>query len=135
MSTELFKGYGIPVVLKDEESFSIVKETLSRIGVASKKEKVLWPSCHLLHKRGYYHIMHFKEMFLLDGRPSDLSENDIARRNTIALLLEDWGLCKIQDKQTITEKVVDMNQIKVLNHKEKIDWEIKPKYSMGTKKI
>lgn len=134
MSMELFKGYGIPIKLKDEEDFLKIKETLSRIGIASKKEKKLWQSCHILHKQGYYHILHFKELFLIDGRPSDLSENDIARRNTIALLLDDWALLNIENKSKYEENVVDMSQIKVLSHKEKGDWEILAKYSIGAKK-
>jgi hypothetical protein len=134
MSMELFKGYGIPIKLKDEEDFLKIKETLSRIGIASKKEKKLWQSCHILHKQGYYHILHFKELFLIDGRPSDLSENDIARRNTITLLLDDWGLLEIQNKNNYEANVVDMSQIKVLSHKEKGDWEILAKYSIGSKK-
>lgn len=134
MSMELFKGYGIPIKLKDEEDFLKIKETLSRIGIASKKEKKLWQSCHILHKQGYYHILHFKELFLIDGRPSDLSENDIARRNTITLLLDDWGLLEIQNKNNYGANVVDMSQIKVLSHKEKGDWEILAKYSIGSKK-
>lgn len=134
MSMDLFKGYGIPIKLKDEEDFLKIKETLSRIGIASKKEKKLWQSCHILHKQGYYHILHFKELFLIDGRPSDLSENDIARRNTITLLLDDWGLLDIENKNKFEDNVVDMSQIKVLSHKEKGDWEILAKYSIGAKK-
>jgi Bacteriophage translational regulator len=133
-SIELFRGYGIPITLENDESFLKVRETLSRIGIASKKEKKLWQSCHILHKQGYYHILHFKELFLIDGRPSDLSENDLARRNTIALLLDDWGLLTIANKSLIESAVVDMSQIKVLSHKEKSEWEILAKYSIGTKK-
>mgnify|MGYP003335376545 CR=1 FL=1 len=134
MSMELFKGYGIPIELKDEDSFLKVRETLTRIGVASRKEKTLWQSCHILHKRGYYHLMHFKELFLIDGRPSDLSENDIAPRNTIAMLLEDWELLKIVNKNEIKSNIVDLSQIKILTHKQKSEWELKAKYSIGNSK-
>ncbi len=134
-SYDLFKGYGIPVKLKDEDSFLKIKETLTRIGIASKKEKKLWASVNILHKQGYYHLLHFKELFLLDGRESDLSENDIARRNTIALLLDDWGLLTVLNKDVIEFDTVDMSQIKVLSYKEKGDWELCQKYSVGNKKI
>lgn len=134
MSMELFKGYGIPVILKDEDSFLKIKETLTRIGVASKKENVLWQSVCILHKQGYYHILHFKEMFMLDGRSSDLSENDIARRNTIAMLLEEWDLLTIQNKQQVQNNVVDLSQIKILTHKEKSEWDLRSKYSIGNNK-
>lgn len=134
MSMELFKNLGVPIELKDDESFLKVKETLTRIGVASKKEKTLWQSCHILHKQGYYHILHFKELFMLDGRPSDLSENDIARRNTIAFLLEDWELLEIKDKDKFENNLADLRQIKILTHKEKNDWELCAKYALGTRK-
>ena len=135
MSMELFKGYGIPIELKDEDSFLKVRETLTRIGVASRKDKILWQSCHILHKRGYYHLMHFKELFLIDGRSSDLSENDIARRNTIAVLLEDWDLLKIKNKEQFCSSVVDLSQIKILAHKEKSDWKLEAKYQIGGRKF
>lgn len=135
MSMDLFKGYGIPIELNKEDDFLKVRETLTRIGVASRKEKTLWQSCHILHKQGYYHLMHFKELFLIDGRPSDLSENDIARRNTIALLLEDWDLLTIKDGTGISETVVDLSQIKILTHKEKSEWNLQAKYQIGGKKF
>lgn len=135
MSYELFKGYGIPIKLNDDESFLKVKETLTRIGVASRKEKTLWQSCHILHKQGYYHILHFKELFMLDGRESDLTENDLARRNTIAILLEEWELLKIKNKEKFETNVVDLSQIKILTHKEKSEWELKAKYQIGSKKF
>lgn len=134
MSVELFRGYGIPIELENDESFLKVKETLTRIGVASKKEKALWQSCHILHKQGYYHILHFKELFMLDGRPSDLSANDIARRNTIAFLLEDWELLKIKNRDKFENDLVDLRQIKILTHKEKDEWQLIPKYAIGSKK-
>ena len=132
---ELFKGYGVPVKLSDEESFLKVRETLTRIGIASRKEKTLWQSCHILHKQGFYHILHFKELFMLDGRTSDISETDIARRNTITLLLQDWDLLKVTDNSVIGDKVLDMSQIKVLSHKEKFDWKLEHKYSIGSRKV
>lgn len=134
MSMELFKNLGIPVDLKDEDSFLKVKETLTRIGVASKKEKVLYQSVHLLHKQGYYHILHFKELFMLDGRPSDLSENDISRRNAIAFLLEDWELLKVKGRDKFENNLADLRQIKILTYKEKSDWELCAKYQIGSKK-
>jgi hypothetical protein len=132
---ELFKGYGVPVKLSDEESFLKVRETLTRIGIASRKEKTLWQSCHILHKQGFYHILHFKELFMLDGRTSDISETDIARRNTITLLLQDWDLVKVIGNSIIGDKVLDMSQIKVLSHKEKFDWKLEHKYSIGSRKV
>jgi hypothetical protein len=134
MSMDLFKGYGVPIELEDEDAFLKVRETLTRIGVASRKDKTLWQSCHILHKQGKYHILHFKELFMLDGRSSDLSENDLARRNTIALLLEDWELLKITDKKVMKENVVDLSQIKILTHKEKPEWTLSAKYSIGNSK-
>ncbi len=133
-SYDLFKGYGIPVLMKDDDSSWVVKETVTRIGIASKKEKKLWASVNLLHKQGYYHILHFKELFLLDGRESDLSENDLARRNTIAFLLDDWGLLTVLDKPKFEQETVDMSQIKVLSYKEKGDWILCQKYSVGNRK-
>lgn len=134
MYNELFKGYGIPIDLKSEDNFLLVKETLTRIGIASKKEKTLWQSCHILHKRGSYSILHFKELFMLDGKGSNIDETDIARRNTIALLLQDWGLLEIVDASVINDKVLDMSQIKVLSFKEKSEWNLQNKYSIGSRK-
>lgn len=134
MTDELFKGCGIPIILKNDEDFLLVKETLSRIGIASRKERVLYPSVCILHRRGFYRLMHFKEMFKLDGKPTDISENDLARRNTIALLLRDWDLVQISDDSMITNNVLNLNQIKILSFKEKADWEICHKYTVGGKK-
>jgi Bacteriophage translational regulator len=131
---DLFKGFGIQISLDDEDSFLKVRETLTRIGIASRKEKTLYPSCYILHKRGEYAILHFKELFALDGKSTDICENDIARRNTIALLLQDWELLKIKSSKVIEDNVVDMSQIKILTHKEKSDWNIHHKYSIGAKK-
>lgn len=133
MFNELFRGYGIPVNLKSEENFLLVKETLTRIGIASKKEKTLWQSCHILHKRGQYSILHFKELFMLDGKSSNIDEKDIARRNTIALLLQDWDLLTILSPEVINDNVLDMGQIKVLSFKEKSEWNLENKYSIGNK--
>lgn len=135
MEDNLFRGFGVQVSFADEDSFLKIKETLTRIGIASRKEKTIYPSCYILHKRGEYAILHFKELFALDGKTTDISENDIARRNTIALLLQDWELLKIIDNKPIEETVVDMSQIKILTFKEKSDWNISHKYSVGAKKL
>lgn len=135
MYNELFKGYGIPVDLKSDDNFLLVKETLSRIGIASKKEKTLWQSCHILHKRGNYSILHFKELFMLDGKSSNIDDTDIARRNTITLLLQDWDLLQIIDDSRINNNVLEMSQIKVLSFKEKPEWDLQAKYQVGTSKL
>lgn len=131
---DLFKGYGVEILLENEEAFLKIRETLTRIGVASRKERKLYPSCYILHKRGYYRIVHFKELFALDGRPTNLSENDLARRNSIALLLQDWELLKLSNENLVRENTVDLGQIKILTHREKGDWEISHKYSIGSRK-
>ena len=113
----------LEVTLQERDDFLKVKETLTRIGVASKKEKKLYQSCHILHKQGKYYIVHFKELFALDGKPTNLSENDIARRNTIATLLEEWELITIVDPDS-TEPNVPVRQLKILNFKEKDEWEL-----------
>jgi hypothetical protein len=123
----------VEVTLDEKDDFLKVRETLTRIGVASKKEKVLFQSCHILHKQGKYYIVHFKELFALDGKNTDFSENDIARRNTIAKLLEDWELLKIVNKTLVEEPTVSLSQIKILSHKEKDDWQLIPKYNIGKK--
>jgi hypothetical protein len=123
----------VEITLNDNDDFLKVRETLTRIGVASKKEKVLYQSCHILHKRGKYYIVHFKELFSLDGKPTDLTENDIARRNTIANLLQDWELLKIVDDLKTKEPTVSLSQIKILSFKEKDDWELVAKYNIGKK--
>lgn len=125
----------LEVTLAEKDDFLKVRETLTRIGVASKKEKVLYQSCHILHKQGKYYIVHFKELFALDGKPTDITENDVARRNTIAILLEDWGLLKLVDKQRTEELKVNISQIKIIGHKEKDDWTLTPKYNIGKKVI
>jgi hypothetical protein len=123
----------VEVTLVEKDDFLKVKETLTRIGVASKKEKTLYQSCHILHKQGKYYIVHFKELFALDGKPTDISENDISRRNTIVNLLEDWELLKIVDKKRTEEPTVSLSQIKILPYKEKDDWNLVPKYNIGSK--
>jgi hypothetical protein len=121
------------VTLKEKDDFLKVRETLTRIGVASKKDKTLYQSCHILHKQGKYYIVHFKELFSLDGKPTDISENDIARRNTIVNLLEDWDLLQIVNKNKVDDPVVSLSQVKILSHKEKDDWQLVPKYNIGKK--
>jgi hypothetical protein len=124
----------VEVTLGEKDDFLKVRETLTRIGVASKKDQILFQSCHILHKRGQYYIVHFKELFALDGKPTDISENDLSRRNAIIKLLEDWGLVKIVRKSQIeTPPPIFLSQIKILSHKEKDDWELVPKYSIGKK--
>ena len=121
----------LEVGLKEPDAFLKVRETLSRIGVASRKERTLYQSCHILHKQGRYFIVHFKELFALDGKNTNLSENDIARRNTIANLLKDWGLVDIIS--TLGE-AAPLSQIKVLSFKEKDEWTLETKYNIGSKK-
>jgi hypothetical protein len=122
----------LEITLKEPDDFLKVRETLSRIGVSSRKEKVLYQSCHILHKQGKYYIVHFKELFLLDGKPVNFSENDIPRRNKIAELLQDWGLLTIVDKSE--RQTVPINQIKIISHREKSEWELRTKYDIGSKK-
>lgn len=123
----------LEVTIKQPDDFLKVRETLTRIGVASKKEKVLYQSCHILHKQGKYYIVHFKELFALDGKATDFSDNDMGRRNTVAKLLEDWELVKVVNKQMIEDPIVSLSQIKILSHKEKDDWKLIPKYNIGKK--
>ena len=124
----------VEVTLEESDDFLKVRETLTRIGVASKKENTLYQSCHILHKQGRYYIVHFKELFALDGKPTDLSENDLSRRNAIVKLLEDWGLIKVTNqKQIENPPPIYISQIKILSHKEKNDWELVPKYNIGKK--
>ena len=122
----------IEVILSEQDDFLKVRETLTRIGVSSRKEKVLYQSCHILHKQGKYYIVHFKELFALDGKPSNISENDIQRRNTISILLQDWNLIDIVHKQE-SENKAPLSQIKVLPFKEKNEWTLSAKYNIGKK--
>tara|TARA_Y100000034_G_scaffold133303_1_gene198405 strand:+ start:1711 stop:2118 length:408 start_codon:yes stop_codon:yes gene_type:complete len=124
----------VEVILEHDEDFLKIKETLTRIGVSSRKDKKLYQSCHILHKRGKYYIVHFKELFGLDGLPSDMSENDTARRNTIINLLEEWELLEIVDVDKCEDPVASIGQIKIISHKEKDNWELIPKYHIGKKK-
>lgn len=124
----------VEVALVEEDDFLKVRETLTRIGVSSRKERVLYQSCHILHKQGKYYIVHFKELFALDGKPSTITENDIQRRNAIANLLEEWGLIKVVNYDIIENNMAPIHQIKIISFKEKDDWELVAKYNIGKKK-
>ena len=124
----------LEIELKEQDDFLKVRETLTRIGVSSRKEKVLYQSCHILHKQGRYYLVHFKELFLLDNKPSNLSENDVQRRNAIADLLEEWGLLKILNRDIMEDDIAPIHQIKIIAFKEKDDWELIAKYNIGKKK-
>ena len=124
---------GVKVTLDEPDSFLLVKESLTRIGVASNKSKTLYQSCHILHKRGEYYVCHFKELFKLDGRPSTLTLEDIQRRNLVVSLLSDWGLVTVTTKDNIKDKA-NMSSIKVLPYKEKDDWQLVAKYQIGNNK-
>jgi|TARA_R110000737_G_C14226322_1_gene421938 hypothetical protein len=132
-SLDIFKGVGAEVELPTQDSFLKVKETLTRIGISSRKEKKLYQSCHILHKKGRYAILHFKELFILDGKHNTLTEEDIARRNTIVNLLEEWELVKIVDPTKTVDPVASLNQIKIISFKEKGEWELTVKYNIGKK--
>ena len=124
----------VEVTLNEKDDFLKVRETLTRIGVASKKDRILYQSCHILHKQGKYYIVHFKELFALDGKPTDISENDLSRRNAIAKLLADWGLVTIVNKNQVENPPpIFLSQIKIISHKEKHDWDLVPKYNIGKK--
>lgn len=122
----------LEVILPEPDNFLKIKETLTRIGIASRKEHKLYQSCHILHKQGRYFIVHFKELFALDGKESNLTNNDVERRNTVAVLLQDWGLLKISHAAA-AEPQASLSQIKVLSFKEKDEWELVPKYNIGKK--
>lgn len=123
----------VEVSLAEPDDFLKVRETLTRIGVASRKDKTLYQSCHILHKQGKYYIVHFKELFALDGKATNFSENDIARRNTITNLLSEWGLLSIVQSQSTIDPVVPLNQMKILSFKEKDEWTLMAKYNIGRK--
>jgi alanine racemase len=123
----------VEVIIDEPDTFLKIKETLTRIGVASKKDRKLYQSCHILHKRGRYYITHFKEMFLLDGKESTFSEEDRQRRNTIINLLEEWGLITVINKNMISDRL-NLSNIKILPYKEKNDWQLVAKYSIGSKR-
>jgi len=131
---DIFLGCGVEVILKESDDFLKVRESLTRIGIASRVDKILYQSCHLLHKRGRYSIIHFKELYKLDGRPTDISENDLSRRNTIAMLLSDWGLITLVNEDDILDPPpIHISQIKIIKHKDKNEWELVPKYSIGSR--
>lgn len=123
----------VEIKLKTEEDFLKVRETLTRIGVASARDRKLYQSCHILHKQGRYYIVHFKELFVLDGKPSTLTDDDIGRRNTIANLICEWGLVEIVDKQKTEAPVAPMSQVKVIPYRDKDQWELVAKYNIGRK--
>jgi len=122
----------VEVLLSEPDDFLKVRETLTRIGVASRKEKKLYQSCHILHKQGKYYIVHFKELFALDGKKANLSVNDVQRRNRIVQLLSDWGLVSILNSDSVTD-IAPLNQIKVISYKDKSDWMLETKYNIGKK--
>jgi len=124
----------VEVELVSDDDFLKVRETLTRIGIASPKERKLYQSCHILHKRGKYYIVHFKELFALDGKPTNFSEQDESRRNTITKLLADWNLIRVVEQKQIEELQAPLNQIKIIAHKDKNDWELVAKYNIGNKK-
>ncbi len=124
----------VEVTLPNPDNFLKVRETLSRMGVASKKDKTLYQSCHILHKQGRYYIVHFKQLFLLDGKQSDFTEDDRARLNTIANLLHEWELVNLVSEQKSAEPVSPLSQIKIISHKEKNDWNLVAKYNIGKKR-
>lgn len=123
----------VEVKLKTDEDFLKVRETLTRIGVASKKDKILYQSCHILHKQGLYYIVHFKELFALDGKPSNFGDEDIGRRNTIANLMAEWGLLLLVDSNKSKTPCAPLSQIKIIPYKEKDQWQLVTKYSIGRK--
>lgn len=134
--SDIFKGVGVEITLDDEDAFLKVRETLTRIGVSSRKERVLYQSCHILHKQGRYVILHFKELFSLDGKMSTITENDFQRRNAIVNLLEEWNLLSIveEEKERIVGNLAPIHQIKIITYREKDEWELVSKYTIGKKK-
>ena len=124
----------VEVALKQDEDFLKVRETLTRIGIASRRDRKLYQSCHILHKQKRYFIVHFKELFALDGKPSNFSEEDEARRNTIANLLDQWGLVKLLNREIIEQKMAPISHVKILSHKEKDEWILESKYNIGKKR-
>ena len=125
----------VECTLAEPDDFLKIRETLTRIGVASRKDKTLFQSCHILHKQARYYIVHFKELFILDGKPTNFSENDQARRNTIANLLVEWNLIKLVNPEQTSTLVVPLNQLKILAYKEKDEWVLTAKYNIGNKKV
>ena len=124
----------VEITLPNAETFLKVKETLTRVGIASRKDKKLYQSCHILHKQGKYYIVHFKELFMLDGKLNNFDDEDKGRRNTIANLLEEWGLVSVVNPEMVEDPIAEISQIKILAHSEKGEWELVAKYSIGKKK-
>jgi hypothetical protein len=131
-SEDIFNGVGIEISLHKPDDFLKIKETLTRIGVSSSKNKVLYQSCHILHKRGRYAILHFKELFKLDGKASNMDDADVARRNSITQLLAEWNLLVILQKEKAASPLAPINQIKIISFKEKSEWELVQKYTIGS---
>ena len=132
MDNDIFRGIGVEILLSKPDDFLKIKETLTRIGIAAKNNNVLYQSCHILHKQGRYAIVHFKELFQLDGKPTDICENDYARRNTITNLLVEWSLVKLVDSEkTKTPAAAPLSQIKIIAHKDKGNWTLEAKYNIG----
>lgn len=132
MSEDIFEGYGVEITLRNQQDFLKIRETLTRIGVESKKSKTLFQSCHILHKRGRYAIMHFKELFLMDGKHADLCDNDLERRNTIVKLLNEWNLVDVVQAELFQfERTAPMSQIKIIPYRDKDDWSLEAKYTIG----
>lgn len=127
---DVFRGYGVEIKIENPDDFLVIRETLTRIGIPVLNEKKLLQSCHILHKRGRYAIMHFKEMFGMDGKQSNISKEDLMRRNTIVSLIEDWGLCEILNPGVVLDKL-EASKVKVLSHSEKQDWNLQAKYHFG----
>lgn len=130
---DIFRGVGVEVTLKEADDFLKVRETLTRIGIASSRNKTLFQSCHILHKRGRYAIVHFKELFMLDGKEDNISEEDLLRRNLIVQLLDQWGLVKVVDPVKI-EEVGPLSMVTIVAHKQKSEWQLLSKYTVGKKK-
>lgn len=136
MANDLFRGYGVEITLPDDEAFLVVCETLTRLGIPSitKTEKKLVQSCHILHKQGRYAIFHFRELYAFDGKATEITEEDIGRRNTIARLLGEWGLLKVSNPEAIKAPIIPVKQIKIIKASEKLDWILQVNYTIGRKK-
>lgn len=134
MDQNIFRGVGVEIRLHSPDNFLKIKETLTRIGIASKKDKKLYQSCHILHKQGRYSILHFKELFILDGKENSLTDEDLGRRNTIVNLLEEWNLLEVIDASAVEDPIAPLSQIKILSHKEKAEWALEQKYNIGKKR-
>lgn len=134
MDKDIFRGVGIEINLPSPDNFLKIKETLTRLGIASKKDKKLYQSCHILHKQGRYAILHFKELFILDGKENNFSDEDAARRNTIVNLLEEWKLLEVVGTESVEDPIAPLSQIKILSHKEKNEWTLVSKYNIGKKR-